>query len=292
MCRLIAMHPGMRDTVIEHEVLQTIDCGVIKKRLPQFCHYWTNPVWLLLIVCCFSTFIAVTPATARARDGLPADPATCDIALKAAEKEAKIPTLLLRTIALVESGHMSSGGRVTPWAWTINASGVSHTYATKADAIEAAKNFLADGVKSVDIGCMQINLQSHPDAFSSLDEGFDPAANTRYGAHFLTALYRRVGSWPEAAMAYHSQSPDIGKLYEAKVMSLWPLAASYQPATMKVDVATNATAQTDDGGDSNATAEADSASNDPNLTPVFAAWLKQNAEDVARNAADHRLVRD
>ena len=31
---------------------------------------------------------------------------------------------------------------------------------------------------------------------------------------------------------------------------------------------------------------------DPNATPLFAAWLKQNADDVARLAADHQIVRD
>ena len=32
------------------------------------------------------------------------------------------------------------------------------------------------GVRLMDVGCMQVNLQMHPDAFPSLDAAFDPAA--------------------------------------------------------------------------------------------------------------------
>jgi hypothetical protein len=34
-----------------------------------------------------------------------------------------------------------------------------------------------EGVRSIDIGCMQINLVHHPDAFGSLEAGFDPITN-------------------------------------------------------------------------------------------------------------------
>ena len=44
--------------------------------------------------------------------------------------------------------------------------------------------------KSVDVGCMQISLTYHPDAFSSMDQAFDPASNADYGARFLAQLLR------------------------------------------------------------------------------------------------------
>ena len=36
---------------------------------------------------------------------------------------------------------------------------------------------LERGVRQVDVGCMQINLQSHPHAFASLEDAFDPGSN-------------------------------------------------------------------------------------------------------------------
>ncbi|MFC7541929.1 hypothetical protein ACFQU2_24000 [Siccirubricoccus deserti] len=54
---------------------------------------------------------------------------------------------------------------------------------------------LAAGRRSVDIGCMQVNLLHHPDAFSGPEEGFDPAASVRYAIRFLKSLHARSGSW-------------------------------------------------------------------------------------------------
>ena len=46
----------------------------------------------------------------------------------------------------------------------------------------------AQGVRSIDIGCMQVNLMHHPNAFATLDAAFDPLANALYAARFLTEL--------------------------------------------------------------------------------------------------------
>ena len=71
---------------------------------------------------------------------------------------------------------------------------------------------------------MQINLLQHPDAFSSLEQAFDPSANVAYGAQFLAALYHPSGTWPEAIAAYHSQTPKIGADYWGRVLAHWALA--------------------------------------------------------------------
>ena len=114
-----------------------------------------------------------------------------------------------------------------PWPWTINVGGQGHFYAAKTDAIAAAQSLLAQGIHSIDVGCMQVNLQQHPDAFASLDTAFDPEANVAYAARFLNQLYRQTGDWPQAAAAYHSQTPAIGAEYERRVMAAWPLAAQF-----------------------------------------------------------------
>ena len=79
----------------------------------------------------------------------------------------------------------------------------------------------AQGVRSIDVGCMQVNLMHHPNAFASLDAAFDPTANALYAARFLNTLYGTSGSWVQATAAYHSQTPAIGADYQQRVMARW-----------------------------------------------------------------------
>ena len=99
--------------------------------------------------------------------------------------------------------------------------GVGHVYDTKQAAVEAVASFQAQGARSIDVGCMQINLKQHPDAFASLSDAFDPAMNANFAARFLTELFATTGSWPHAAAAYHSQTPEIGRNYQEQVLQIW-----------------------------------------------------------------------
>ena len=99
--------------------------------------------------------------------------------------------------------------------------GQGHFYASKAEAVAAARQFLASGVQSIDVGCLQINLFYHPAAFASLDQAFDPQANADFAARMLLGLFQQTGSWPRAAAAYHSMTPALGQLYERKVLDAW-----------------------------------------------------------------------
>ena len=146
----------------------------------------------------------------------------CQTATAAAERGSGVPDQLLGAISRVESGRYDrQADAVRAWPWTINAEGIGHFYATKADAVAAARDFQSAGVRSIDIGCMQINLMFHPDGFTSLDQAFDPAANAGFAARFLTDLFHQTGSWPHAAAAYHSQTPDLGSDYQRKVLDAW-----------------------------------------------------------------------
>lgn len=147
----------------------------------------------------------------------------CRSAIAAAERGTMIPDRLLAAIAVIESGRRNpSTGTVSPWPWTINAEGVGHLYDSKAEAIAAVESLRARGVRSIDVGCMQVNLMHHADAFSSLEEAFDPAANARYAARFLSQLYQQSGTWPRATAGYHSLTPEIGDDYARKVLAVWP----------------------------------------------------------------------
>jgi hypothetical protein len=77
---------------------------------------------------------------------------------------------------------------------------------------------LARGRRSVDIGCMQVNLLYHPEAFRSVAEGFDPATNTRYAVRFLQELRARTGNWADSIAQYHSGDPERGAGYQRRVV--------------------------------------------------------------------------
>ena len=93
---------------------------------------------------------------------------------------------------------------------------------TKAEVIAAVEALQAKGVRSIDVGCMQVNLMYHPQAFASLQEAFDPVANARYAARFLLELKSETGSWDKATAWYHSATPEIGEPYQRKVMAVLP----------------------------------------------------------------------
>jgi Transglycosylase SLT domain len=146
----------------------------------------------------------------------------CYGAIAAAESVTHIPDAFLSAIGRVESGRIDrSTGAVAPWPWTINAAGIGHFYATKAAAVSAVYQFQAQGVRSLDVGCLQVNLFYHPDAFASVDQAFDPTTNAAYAARFLLSLHAQTGSWPRAAAAYHSSTPLLGQSYQQKVLAAW-----------------------------------------------------------------------
>jgi phytoene dehydrogenase-like protein len=77
-------------------------------------------------------------------------------------------------------------------------------------------------MRSIDVGCMQVNLMHHPDAFANLDLAFDPQVNAAYAARFLKELFAQTGDWTKAAALYHSATPELGAEYQRKVLAVWP----------------------------------------------------------------------
>jgi hypothetical protein len=153
------------------------------------------------------------PARAGAEPGQ-----LCRAAIAAAEREYGLPPRLLTAIGRAESGRRDpESGGFHPWPWTINAEGRGSFFPDKAAAIAAVRALQAQGVRSIDVGCMQVNLRHHPDAFSSLEQAFDPLANARYAARFLTELRADAGDWMRAAGHYHSQTPEHAEPYRALV---------------------------------------------------------------------------
>jgi hypothetical protein len=160
----------------------------------------------------------------------PADSAGCTAAIATAERSSDIPAGLLAAIGRIESGRPDPvHGTVQPWPWTINAGGAGHFFATKAEAVAATAALLSRGMLSVDVGCLQVNLAYHPAAFASLEEAFDPLANSLYAARYLRLLFGQTGEWPTAVAAYHSQTHEVGAAYQDKVLAVWTPRDSAAP---------------------------------------------------------------
>ncbi len=148
-------------------------------------------------------------------------PNNCAVYVAQYEKHHGIPRALLQAISKVESGRKDTTGHLVAWPWTVNAEGKGYHFPTKEAAITAVRNLQSKGIKSIDVGCMQINLYYHPYAFKSLNDAFDPAKNVEYAALFLTRLKSEHASWDKAVSRYHSANPVHHIPYRKNVIAVW-----------------------------------------------------------------------
>ena len=154
---------------------------------------------------------ARTAPAPKARDA-------CAAAATTSKSAKGLPSGLLHAIAVVESGRWDKQlGKSHAWPWTVTANGGGKFYPTKTAAIRAVRALRAKGITNIDIGCMQINLRYHGDAFKSLQDGFNPARNVAVAAAFLKRLQKRKRSWTRAVKFYHSSDPARQKRYAQKV---------------------------------------------------------------------------
>jgi len=157
--------------------------------------------------------------------------ALCDAAANEAARRTGVPLDVLRALALTESGR-SSGGRMRAWPWTVNIGGEGYWFESRAKSEAFARRHHAAGARSFDIGCFQINFRWHGDAFDSIEQMFDPAANAIHAARFLNDLRAEFGSWEDAAGAYHSRTPDLAASYKRRFRThLAAVAGDPPPST-------------------------------------------------------------
>jgi hypothetical protein len=167
------------------------------------------------------TFLFITYSNAQAQVSL------CEQAGSDAERLYALPSGLLLAIGRVESGRWDATYRRTvPWPWAIDAAGEARLVENKEAAVSLTRSLQVGGLRNIDVGCFQINLQNHPVAFADLEQAFDPAANAQYAARFLTSLRTRLGGWEEAVAAYHSSLPARGVPYRKAVLATWSASGS------------------------------------------------------------------
>jgi len=170
--------------------------------------------------------LLLAPAGARCAEPSEVAPSAasvgCSEAAEQAERAWNLPDGLLGAIGRAESGRPDPGtGQIEPSRWAINAGGSGHVFDSAEAAIAYVQDLQTHGVRSIDVGCFQINLMHHPAAFTSLGEAFDTEANAAAAAQFLSELHQRSGDWEAAVAHYHSALPERGEPYRMRVLAQW-----------------------------------------------------------------------
>ena len=91
----------------------------------------------------------------------------CIESAKKYEKIFKLPENILVSVALTESGKMLKSGEFVAWPWTVNVKGTGRFFKSKDLVLKYVKNYIKNGKKNIDMGCMQVNYMYHPKAFSN-----------------------------------------------------------------------------------------------------------------------------
>ena len=195
--------------------------------------FWRAALPFLLVVAGFAGMAGAGPGVAT--DAPPETPTMlCAQAVAEVEARLDIPAQLLSAIALAESGRWDAKHRKSvSWPWTIYAEGHAHYPTTKKSAIAAVRSMMARGVKNIDVGCMQVNLFYHPNAFDSLASAFDPATNAAYAGDLLSRLQNTHRSWSRAIAFYHSATRKYAIPYLRRVQRLWLAERRREAAAMR-----------------------------------------------------------
>ena len=150
----------------------------------------------------------------------------CIEEILAAEQRYDIPGNLPLAIGIQEAGR-EVNNKLVVWPWTANTNGTGTFFGSKL-ALEAhVRETQARGVRSTDVGCMQINQRWHGDQFASLEEATAPVHNVDYAARFLTSLYHETGDWWQAAGRYHSSNASYKAVYLKKLKQNQRIAQAF-----------------------------------------------------------------
>ena len=138
------------------------------------------------------------------------------------EKSYDLPSKLLASVSITETGRFNQNiGEVRSWPWSVNHLGQPFYFNSKSEAIAFVASLIRKGHRSIDVGCMQVNLKYHPTAFSNLHQAFDPGSNIAYAAGLLKKHYLNHTSWVRAIAKYHSGETSRGKEYANRVLNVW-----------------------------------------------------------------------
>lgn len=155
-------------------------------------------------------------AAACISSAAPAAANVCERQMAQAAARHGVPLGMLYAVGLTESGKR---GSLQPYA--MNIQGKAYFGTSAADVMERLSQAQREGVRLVDLGCMQINHHYHRAKFASLEAMIDPAQNVEYATRFLKELKEREGSWTLAVARYHAgpNNNPAQKLYVCRVIT-------------------------------------------------------------------------
>lgn len=144
----------------------------------------------LIAAACLSSVLASTAFAA-------ANPCEAEI-LRASERYG-VPAGILYAVGLTETGRR---GSLHPNALNIGGRAVFAN--SPQEALREFQAARAQGIRLIDIGCMQINHHYHAEHFSNVEAMLDPRRNVDYAARFLVQLKARHRTWSMAVARYHA----------------------------------------------------------------------------------------
>jgi hypothetical protein len=153
------------------------------------------------------------------------------------EKKYGLPGNSLHAISLHETAKKHPRHNISlVWPWTVmnNKEGKSYHFRTPNEAIRYVRMQFMMGNNNIDVGCMQINLKHHPEAFSSLNQAFSPRSNIAYGAYFLSENRKKLGSMEKAIGRYHSATEHLAAKYRYNVNKINQSMYEYNANLRKV----------------------------------------------------------
>jgi Transglycosylase SLT domain len=153
----------------------------------------------------------------------------CESAAREAARQTGVPTAVLRAISLTETGRQSEGA-FRPWPWTVNMEGKGVWFDSRGEAQSFVAQNYRRGARSFDVGCFQLNYKWHGQAFSSVEQMFDPTENAVYAARYLRELFIEKGNWIDAAGAYHSRTPKFANRYKKRFQKILARLSGQAPA--------------------------------------------------------------
>ena len=153
------------------------------------------PLATRLRIALAAAFISSTTALPAFAEGSNA----CEAEILRAAERYGVPAGILYAVGLTETGNK---GSLHPNA--LNIEGRAVFARSRQHAMAEFQRARRDGIKLIDLGCMQINHHYHSDRFTSAEQMLDPHRNVDYAARFLVELKARHGSWSMAVARYHA----------------------------------------------------------------------------------------
>lgn len=128
----------------------------------------------------------------------------CERELARASAVYNIPLPVLYAVGLQESGingHLQQ--------YMLNVAGKDYLATSLPDAMRAFNEARAQGIKLIDIGCLQVNYYYHGKKFRSVEQMFNPRLNVDVAAQELRDWRKSQGNWTMAVARYNASKHNV-----------------------------------------------------------------------------------